>query len=192
MCRVVQGDAPALGDGKIISIWFLFVVGFGGRVLSFVNDLFEGANSEGDKTAMETIRAIAWKADVSKIFNDGVVAMDELGAVVSIFLSFAATTALVFDSDRGLIPKDPTMTQIVLGVSWIALGVHTLLTIVGCFTAFHAGRFPAVRFGVSTFVILSLALVVGERILLASQDQYAIPALVLYVVYDILGKGASF
>ena len=190
--RVAQGDAPALGDGDIVSVWFLFIVGFGGRVLSFVNDLFEGANPDGDKGTVETIKAIAWKADVQKIFADGVVPMDELGAVVSIILSFAATTALVFDDSRALIPADPTMTEVLLGVTWIALGAHTLLTAVGLFTNFHAGRFPAVRFGVSTLVLLSLALVVGERILVAAQDQYAIPALVLYTVYDILGKGKSF
>lgn len=190
--RVEQGPAPALGDGEIVSVWFLFIVGFGGRVLSFVNDLFEGANPEGDKSTVETIKAIAWKADTQKIFADGIVPMDELGAVVSIILSFAATTALVFDNSRALIPSDPTMTQVLLGVAWIALGAHTLLTAVGLFTNFHAGSFPAVRFGVSTFVMLSLALVVGERILVSAQDQYAIPALVLYVVYDILGKGKSF
>lgn len=190
--RVAQGDAPKLADGSIISLWFAFIIGFGGRVLSFVNDLFDGANRDGDKDATETWKAIAWKTDVEKIFNDGSVPLHELGAVLSIILSFAAHTALVFDGSRGLIPKDATMTQMSLGVAWILHGVHVLLTVVGLFANYHAGRFPAVRFGVSTFVILSLALVTGERILIAAQDQYAIPALVLYVTYDILAKGKSF
>lgn len=190
--RVAQGDAPALEDGTIISLWFVFIVGFGGRVLSFVNDLFDGANAEGDKDATETWKAIAWKADVEKIFQDGDVPLHELGAVLSIILSFAAHTALVFDGSRELIPEDATMTQMSLGVSWILHGVHVLLTVIGLFTNYHAGRFPAVRFGVSTFVILSLALVTGERILLPAQDQYSIPALVLYVTYDVLAKGKAF
>lgn len=190
--RVVQGGAPKLADGTIISLWFAFIIGFGGRVLSFVNDLLDGANANGDKDAAETWKAIAWKTDVQKIFQDGNVPLHELGAVLSITLSFMAHTALVFGSSRELIPKDATMTQMSLGISWILHGAHVLLTTVGLFTNYHAGRFPFLRFGVSTFVILSLALVTGERILVAAQDQYAIPALVLYVTYDILAKGKSF
>lgn len=190
--RVAQGGAPKLADGTAVSLWFVFLVGFGGRVLGFVNNLLDGANPDGDKDAAETWKAIAWKSDVSKIFIDGDVPLHELGAVVSIILSFAATTALVFDTSRQLVPEDPSMTEWSLGLAWIALLVHVLLTVVGLFTNFHAGRFPAVRFAVSTFVILSLALVVGERILIPAQDQYAIPALVLYVAYDILAKGKSF
>ena len=190
--RVAQGKAPALADGTAISLWFVFLVGFGGRVLGFVNNLVDAANPDGDKDTSETWGAIAWKVDVEKIFKDGEVPLHELGAVVSIILSFAAATALVFDGSRELIPEDATMTQTSLGLAWILLGVHVLLTVIGLFTNFHAGRFPAVRFGVSTFVILALAAVTGERILVPAQDQYAIPALVLYVVYDILAKGKTF
>lgn len=190
--RVAQGKAPALADGTAVSLWFVFLVGFGGRVLGFVNNLVDAANPNGDKDTSETWSAIAWKVDVEKIFKDGEVPLHELGAVVSIILSFAAATALVFDGSRELIPEDATMTQTSLGIAWILLGVHVLLTVVGLFTNYHAGRFPAVRFGVSTFVILALAAVTGERILVPAQDQYAIPALVLYVVYDILAKGKTF
>merc|ERR1711871_140560 len=190
--RVAQGKAPALADGTAVSLWFVFLVGFGGRVLGFVNNLVDATNPDGDKDTSETWSAIAWKVDVDKIFKDGEVPLHELGAVVSIILSFAAATALVFDGSRELIPEDATMTQTSLGLAWILLGVHVLLTVVGLFTNFHAGRFPAVRFGVSTFVILALAAVTGERILVPAQDQYAIPALVLYVVYDILAKGKTF
>jgi len=193
--KATQGDAKGLKDGTLVSLWILFAVAAGGRAISFINVLAEkGINTLGGLLMDDKITRIFADED-----DDTKVTIPCLGAVISLVLSFAAYIVYVFhgsDAD-GFKFFGEEYTRFFQGLTFILLGAHVLLTILGAIPgvkmgkakAFHAGYIPILRFGVSSIVIWSTGIAAGQEILSKANEQYALPAFLLYVAYDILSKG---
>jgi hypothetical protein len=189
-------DAEGLNDGTLVSLWILFAVAAGGRAISFINVLTE--------KGINTLGGLFMDDKITRIFadenDDTKVTVPCLGAVISILLSFAAYTVYVFHGSdaKGFKFFGDEYVRFFQGFTFILLGVHVLLTILGAIPgvkvsskakAFHAGYIPVLRFGVSSIVLWSTGIAAGQEILSKANEQYALPAFLLYVSYDILSKG---
>lgn len=193
--KVQQGDAAALKDGTLVSLWILWVVAAGGRAISFINVLAENE--------ITTLGRLLMDNKIKRIFADDddnpQVTIPCLGAVISLVLSFISYAIYVFhESDKdGYKFFGDEYTRFFQALSFILVGVHVVLTILGIIPgvaigeakALHAGYSPIVRFGVSSIALWSFGMAAGQEILSKANEQYALPAFLLYLTYDILSKG---
>lgn len=193
--KVKQGDAAALKDGTLVSLWILWTVAAGGRAISFINVLAENE--------ITTLGQLLVNDKIKRIFADDddntQVTIPCLGAVISLVLSFVSYTVYVFHgSDKdGYEFFGDEYVRFFQALSFILVAVHVLLTILGTIPgvtigkakALHAGYSPIVRFGVSSIALWSFGMAAGQEILSKANEQYALPALLLYMAYDILSKG---
>ena len=223
--KVQQGGAPALEDGTLISLWLLWFVAAGGRTLSWLNVVQDGGVTTFAKLIMtdkimpifSTKKFVKVSSEVDGVENDGTVLVDlveetnamgggetavtipTLGAVLSLFLSFASYTVYFFagsEADTWKFFGDDYI-GLFQGLSWILVLVHVVLTILGMIpnvkfgnaNALHAGISPIIRFGVSSIAIWTFGMAAGQAILKGADEQYAFPAFALYLTYDILSKG---
>jgi hypothetical protein len=209
-CKAQQGDAPALDDGTLVSLWLLFFVSAGGRTLSWLNVLSEGGVTTFSKLFMNDNITRIFSNQKVKVGPDGDVNMVDgpggssvtipcLGAVISLFLSFASYSVYFFagsGEDGWKFFGDDYMGTF-QGLSWILVLAHVVLTIFGMIPnvkignagALHAGWIPILRFGVSSIAIWTFGMAAGQEILNGADEQYAFPAFALYLTYDILSKG---
>ena len=194
--KVQQGDAPALEDGTLVSLWLLWFVAAGGRTLSWLNVLADGGVTTFSKLFMND--------DITRIFSDkdgsgSKVTIPCLGAVISLFLSFASYSVYFFANSGEDTWKffGDDYIGLFKGLSWILVLAHVVLTILGMIPnvkignagALHAGWIPILRFGVSSIAIWTFGMSAGQEILSTADEQYAFPAFALYLTYDILSKG---
>lgn len=214
--KVEQGDAPALEDGTLVSLWLLWFVAAGGRTLSWLNVLAEGGVTTFSKLIMNNkiTRIFSTKKYVVTDENGDVQLVDVadgsmtsgsavtipcLGAVISLFLSFASYSVYFFagsGEDTWKFFGDDYI-GLFKGLSWILVLAHVVLTIFGMIPnvkignagALHAGLVPILRFGVSSIAIWTFGIAAGQEILSTADEQYAFPAFALYLTYDILSKG---
>lgn len=216
--KVQQGGAPALEDDTLISLWLLWFVAAGGRTLSWLNVVQDGGVTTFWKLVLNNkiTRIFSTKkyvvltnenGDVDLVdTTDGTVTIEStavtipcLGAVISLFLSFASYSVYFFagSGEDGWEFFGDDYIGFFLGLSWILVLAHVVLTILGMIPnvkignagALHAGAFPIVRFGVSSIAIWTFGIAAGQEILSTADEQYAFPAFALYLTYDILSKG---
>ena len=207
--KVQQGDAPALEDGTLVSLWLLWFVAAGGRTLSWLNVLAEGGVTTFSKLIMNDNIVRIFSNQKYKPSADGAMLVDGpggsavtipcLGAVISLFLSFASYSVYFFagsgEDDWKFFGDD--YIGLFKGLSWILVLAHVVLTILGMIPnvkignagALHAGWIPILRFGVSSIAIWTFGMAAGQEILSTADEQYAFPAFALYLTYDILSKG---
>lgn len=194
--KVQQGDAPALEDGTLVSLWLLWFVSVAGRTLSWLNVLAEGGVTTFSKLFMND--------DITRIFSDkdgsgSKVTIPCLGAVISLFTSFISYSLYFFagSDDASWTFFGDDYIGFFRGLSWILVLAHVVLTILGMIPnikignagALHAGWIPILRFGVSSIAIWTFGMAAGQEILSTANEQYAFPAFALYLTYDILSKG---
>jgi len=208
--KVQQGDAPALEDGTLVSLWLLWFVAAGGRTLSWLNVLADGGVTTFSKLFMNDNIVRIFSNQKVVVSDDGSVNMVDgpsgsavtipcLGAVISLFLSFASYSVYFFagsGEDTWKFFGDDYI-GLFKGLSWILVLAHVVLTILGMIPnvkignagALHAGWIPILRFGVSSIAIWTFGMAAGQEILSTADEQYAFPAFALYLTYDILSKG---
>lgn len=195
--KVDQGDAKALGDGTLTPLWILWFASLGGRVMGFILD-----QRDGDA---KTLGELLYDTKITRIFTgedgEAKITIPCLGAVISLILSFVCFTVYFYhgsDLDSWKFWGDDGYVAVFRGLSWILVLTHVVLTITGLIpglpgpfgaVSLHAGVSPIVRFGVSTIAIWSFGIAAGEELLSTANEQYAFPAFVLYVAYEILSKG---
>lgn len=208
--KVQQGDAPALEDGTLVSLWLLWFVAAGGRTLSWLNVLADGGVTTFSKLFMNDNITRIFSNQKVKVGPDGDVSMVDgpggssvtipcLGAVISLFLSFASYSVYFFANSGEDTWKffGDDYIGLFKGLSWILVLAHVVLTILGMIPnvkignagALHAGWIPILRFGVSSIAIWTFGMSAGQEILSTADEQYAFPAFALYLTYDILSKG---
>lgn len=193
--KVAQGPADGLGDGTLASLWALWLVAAGGRVMGWLNVLADKGVVGFGQLLMDD--------NITRIFSDKSgntkVTIPCLGAVASLVLSFAAYSVFFFSGSNqdGWKFFGDGYISIFQGLTWILLLAHMVLTILGCIPgikignaeALHAGWIPLLRFGVSSVVIWTTGIAAGQNLLSKADESYAFVAFALYLTYDVLAQG---
>lgn len=169
----------SLEESKLAAI-FLFVLAASLRLLGFL--MVDGG--DGEDGERKGFLKLVWDKDSKPL------KLDQTGVIsgaLTLLASAIIFTVYIF-REEGPLPEDYSALRGWEFAGWILVLAHVLLTILGYFSAWHAGRFPIVRLGVSSFVLVILAASLGKHALTTGDYKLLAPTIFLYALYDSVSR----